>query len=990
MSPPIRAVVLTACAFAILSSALARAAEVELASEDYVLRTWEVDDVAPHRTVSGIAQTPDGYLWLATWGGLVRFDGVRFEIFSKKTPGLESNYVQSVHTARNGDLWIGLERGGVARKHGEQFSVIAPIGSRTSHTNWTSSFAEDNEGAMWWGLAPENEAIRWRDGQVTRFATAFAPPAHDPATKGDTFVLADGKGKIWCSTKGGGGVFDGSKFQPINPDRFTFVRMFTAKDGGMWATEGMKLWRYGEDGSQQTVALLDPVGGASEVTVLFEESNGDLWIGTRGAGLYRCRAGEFTRVLSSHAAIMAVTEDREHNLWVSMLGGGLNRLRPRHFSFRQAKHGLGKDGVVSVCEDAEGRLWFAVQDGPLVHATDATNRTFATPGGWTGGARTTVVFPNSTGGVWLGTDGSGLMLWQNGEFHSTALDEHIAALFEDSRRDLWVATMRGGLFCWRDDRAQPIPTADGLVVARAVGEDHSGKIWVGTEDGSLFRGMKDRFEKMTLPGAKPGESIRFITTDGDAMWIGALDGGLYRWRSEGFQRLRQGGGLPTDDLRAMSIDQEGMFWIATGQGLFRVARRELEAAIEGREPSLHATSFGRDDGVANVDFIFGNRNATTRTRDGHLWFASYRGALEITPGEHQPTTSPASVRIESVQVTGSPPATAGAKSLTLPPKPGPLEIRYTLPELSIPEQLRFRSRLVGFDDDWSAGDSRRVAVYTHLAPGKYHFEVAAAAADGPWYPNVAGMDIVVAAAWWETSWFRGAALLAAVIGLSWLVRLLVLRRVRARIRALEQEHALDRERARIARDMHDDLGAGLTQLALMAELAVDQPEGNDEAKERFGSIAQAARNVSGALDTIVWTVNPRNDTLARLIDYLGEFVAEYLATIGLELTLELPAEIPERAVPSDVRHHVLLAVKEALNNVAKHANARRVTVRVALDAATLHIAIVDDGDGFDETAVHTNGNGVGNLHQRMAAVGGAARIESNSSAGTSVRLSAPV
>jgi signal transduction histidine kinase len=364
--------------------------------------------------------------------------------------------------------------------------------------------------------------------------------------------------------------------------------------------------------------------------------------------------------------------------------------------------------------------------------------------------------------------------------------------------------------------------------------------------------------------------------------------------------------------------------------------------------------------------------------------------LEVTPGERQSTAPPASVRIESIQVNGAPVTTTAGGNVALPAKPGPLELRYTLPELSAPEQLRFRSRLVGFDDDWVAGDSRRAAVYTHLVPGKYHFEAAAAAADGPWYPNVASMEITVAAAWWETPWFRGAALLAAGLGLSWLVRLLVLRRVRTRIRALEQQHALDRERARIARDMHDDLGAGLTQLALMAELALDQPEVDDHARERFGSIAQAARNVSGALDTIVWTVNPRNDTLERLIDYLGEFVAEYLAAIGLELTLELPAQIPARVVPSDIRHHVLLAVKETLNNIAKHANARRVTVRVALEEDTLQMSIVDDGAGFAETSVAPGANGLGNLRQRLAAVGGAARIESNTHAGTSVRLSAPI
>jgi signal transduction histidine kinase len=234
-----------------------------------------------------------------------------------------------------------------------------------------------------------------------------------------------------------------------------------------------------------------------------------------------------------------------------------------------------------------------------------------------------------------------------------------------------------------------------------------------------------------------------------------------------------------------------------------------------------------------------------------------------------------------------------------------------------------------------------------------------------------------------------AGLLGA-LGLAALVRAIVLRRVRTRIRLLEQQHALEKERSRIARDMHDELGASLTRIALMSEIAADEPEMRGPAARQLGEIAQAARSVSGTLDQIVWTVNPRNDTLERLVGYLAEFATEYLAPTGLNLHLDLPAEVPMQIMPSETRHEVLLAAKEALNNVVKYAQAREVALRVALDDGTLRIVIVDDGRGFDPQAIAPFSNGLANLRQRLADLGGSAEIESQPGAGATVTLVLPL
>lgn len=954
-------------------------------SGDYVLRVWETDDGLPQNTVTGITQTPDGYLWLATQGGLVRFDGVRFTAFLKDTnPVLETSYAREVATDKTGALWIGLERGGVARMRNGHFESIVPVAPPTAQTSWASSFAEDAAGAMWVGLAPDQAVYRWRDGQLTKLT------ADDGVGAGrDTFVHADSDGRIWYSTKAVCGVFDGTRFQPIDPEGGVRVHLAPARQGGMWATRGDKLLRYWADGRREEIADLAWLGGAVEVNVVFEDHAGDLWLGTRGAGLLRYRAGQFVRVPTSHQAVQAIAEDREGNLWAGTQGG-LNRLRPQRFFLRDARHGLAKEGVLSLCEDTDGRLWLAVRDTPPVRATDATNQAFSSPEGWVGSV-VTCIGADPHGGVWVGHDGGHLLHWRDGVYTRKSTGQRVGTLLCDHEGNVWMATLRGGLIRFHDDMEDPMPTDGGRILIRALAEDGAGHIWAGTEDGLVFRRENGRFEPVSLPGVKGGESIRFIVPDGqETVWIGARDGGLYRWRAGRAERLPNDAGLRVQDLRSMVIEPDGAFWLATGGGLYRTTSRNVDEVIAGRQHLLNGMTYGRDDGLPKLDFAFGRRNAAIRTRDGHLWFATSRGPLEVIP-DSMPESAPlSSVLIEEMRVDGEPITLAARGHIALPPSPGPIEIRYTVPRLSAPERLKFRYRLVGLEDEWTLAQNERMATYTRVPPGNYRFEVAASVGAGSKPAAVATLPFVVHAAWWETGLFRVVVGLAGALILAVLVRAIVLRRVRARMRRLEQEHALEKERARIARDMHDELGASLTRIALLSEIAADEPEMQGAAARQLGEIAQAARSVSGTLDQIVWTVNPRNDTLERLVGYLGEFAAEYLAPTELCLHLQLPAEVPAQTVPSEIRHEVLLAAKEALNNVVKYARAGSITLRVVIKADVLTVTVADDGCGFDPQSVPEFSNGLINLRQRLAEIGGTTEITSQLGVGTTVALHVPL
>lgn len=990
---------------AALSTAFLDAAAVEKisldnlpVSEDYVVRKWELDDGLPNNHVSSTAQTPDGYLWIAMWwGGLARFDGVRFTEF---TEGLGSERVQSLFVAKNGTLWVGLDRGGVARLKGNRFETVVPLGPIRGREPYTSSFAEDAEGAIWFTYSMGGKIYRWKNEQLSSFASqeGFI------SLRGDAVVHAEGNGRIWYQSGFKCGFFNGKQFEEVDPGNNKAIELAPVPGGGMWLAEGDKLKRYNPDSSTQEVAEIGWLGATRAVNLFYADHCGNLWIGTRSNGLILFRNGTFQKVPLSHSCVLSISEDREENLWVGT-EGGLNRVRPAAFSLRQTRHGLHHDCIVSLCEDSEGRLWLAGRDGSPVRALDAQNRLFSTPPGWNG-AGIMDLLPDPQGGVLMGMLG-GLACWKDGAYIDQNLKELITALLADRRGNLWVSSIPEGLIRRGEVKDEKIPTGGGVFKPRALAEDAAGRIWVGTEAGLLFQSNQQtppasvgpgslggEFLPVPLPGAKPGETVRFIVADQDnSVWIGTYRGGLYRWREGKMVHLPMDAGLPARDLRVLLIEPSGDFWFGTGRGLFRVARQEIEAAIEGRQKSMKTTAYGRNDGLPSLEFGFGFRNAAAQTRDGHLWFATYSGALEVNPQKLVKPGPAVPVMIESIQMGGTLLGAALAKGekLTLPPHPGPVQIRYSLPHLSAPEQVQFRYRLIGANEHWNLGagsseawnaiEGRRTVILERLLPGDYRFEVSAAEPNGPWLP-AASVQFSVSAAWWETLWFKIVAGALGSVLLTLSVRFNVRRRMRARIRKLEQDHALERERARIARDMHDELGASLTQISIASRLARHNPP--QEVLSHIDEIHGIARRTAASLDEIVWAVNPRNDTLSALLDYLAQYSSNFLRSAGIACQLEIPVDMEERPLDAKVRHHLFLAVKEALHNIAKHANAKSVHLSAGLQGDLLRVRVADDGSGFVLGQAEAGADGLVNMGARMEELGGNCRIESQPGQGTEI------
>jgi signal transduction histidine kinase/ligand-binding sensor domain-containing protein len=943
-------------------------------------------DGLPDLDIRGISRTSDGYLWIAGLNGLSRFDGARFTEIPESE--LKPNGATAVLTARDGTLWVGIARGGLARMRADRFQVEIPAPNKSDR--FILSLAEDAGGAIWASFSEGGHILRWQKGRIDDFYFG----------DGDTPVslCAATNGVLWFTSRKRCGFFNGREFQFLPQSDNGCASVAAARAGGVWTVCGQSLLRFQENGNVETVADLSWLGGATQVTALHEDREGNLWIASQGDGLIRFREGRFERVSTSFPLINCIYEDRSGNLWLGTHGGGLDRLHRRQIFMhaapvdRSPTAGGPRDmRVGAVVVDATGRIWMA-QGKSLVRATDATNRVFAPVPGL---ARPTGIYTlrsTPTDEIWMGGGSPrALRCWKDERFVAEVpLPGNLASfLLGDEPRQLWVALKPNpGIYEWRGKDLALIPESASIANPVALALDPQKRLWAGTLDGRVYFRNGKRFVEAPMPNPQPGDMVAFLVPDGrDTMWIGCLSG-LYRWHAGRIDQLSPDSGLSTRDSRVLEIDLHGNFWLGTILGLFRIPRSELEALLDGRQSTLQAVAYGPDNGLpAAVGFAYGFLHSSARTRDGHLWFGTTFGGMEVVPADMDKAVAPPAVLLEEILARGkSLPLPKGSTPLVLSPQPGPIQIRYTLPELNSPEQVRFRYRLLGAgDDSWSSGDPQRAATFTNLPPGNYTFEVVAIDPLGATPPKAAALSFTVRAAWWQTLWFRLACALGGALTIALLVSALVKRRMQARIRRLEQEGALERERARIARDMHDDLGASITHIILMSELASAKTPSPD-----LERIAQKARTVSSTLDQIVWTTNPRNDTLGQLVGYLAEFAREYLANTGVSLRLELPAEVPARELSSEKRHHILLVVKEVLNNTVKHSGARHVHLHVDLQQDRLRIVIQDDGKGFHVTEVASTSNGLINMQHRMEAIGGKATITSEVSLGTTITLEAKV
>ena len=491
-----------------------------------------------------------------------------------------------------------------------------------------------------------------------------------------------------------------------------------------------------------------------------------------------------------------------------------------------------------------------------------------------------------------------------------------------------------------------------------------------------------------------------LENDG-TLWIGTFNG-LNRLKDGRFVAITQKQGLPNDTICAIEDDGRGYFWISSHGGIMRVSQAELNRCADGQIKQLHCLTYGLSDGLPTLECSGGFQPAGCRSKDGQLWFPTSKGLVAVDPGNVRTNTLVPPVVIERLlvddQVVSE--GTTPESPLRIAPGRHRFEFQFTGLSFDAPEKMRFRYRLDGVETEWVETRSPRRAFYSHLSPGDYRFRVLACNNDGVWNETGATLAFTVRPAFWQTWWFRtlGAVMIAlAGGGIVWLD---ARRRMRRKLERLERQQAIERERARIAKDIHDDLGANLTRINLLSQSVRREINRPDEAIKDVERIGDSARHMIRTMDEIVWAVDPQHDTLDSLTSYLGKLAQELMSAAGIRCRLDFPVHLPSWPLTAEVRHNLFLAFKEAIHNVAKHSAASEVQISLVIEPAAFTLIVEDNGCGFKpelpagKTTPSGNRqpsrNGLVNMRQRMREIGGDCEIQSDRDRGTKLKFYLPV
>jgi ligand-binding sensor domain-containing protein/signal transduction histidine kinase len=950
----------------------------------YGRQAWQTENGLPQNTVRSVAQTEDGYIWVATREGLARFDGNGFVVFDKQnTPQLRSNDIRDLLPAAKNALWVSTSAGLTRLSGGEWNTFTTQQGLPGDDVEVAY---EDRGGSLWVGTSAG--LGRLREGNFTTYTTRDGLPSNLIRS-----LFEDAEGSLWVGTSDGLSRFRDGEFTNFTTRDGLAAGSVDAitqdGEGRLWLGTLDGLASY-EDGRFKSYTIKDGLPNNRVISLRADEEGG-LWVGTAG-GLSRLRrGGRFETNASgevlSRDIVLALFEDAEGSLWVGTESGGLHQLRDKKFTTYTAKEGLPSDLVKAIYEDRRGQVWVGTYGGGLsLLRPGGEPITYTTADGLASNI-ILALFDDAEGNLWVGTPDGLSRLGREGRFTTyTSADglanDFVRSIYADREGALWVGT-RGGLTRIKDGVFTIYTTRDGLAddFVGTIYEDAAGHLWAGTL-GGLSRFGEGRFTTYTTRDGLSDNVV--ISLHGDAegrLWIGTNGGGLNLLRDGKFSVISTQDGLPNDTIYRILEDGTGNLWMSCNKGIFRVGKAELDDFASGRARSFSPVVYGTADGMTTRECNGGGHPSGWRGADGRLWFSTIKGVAVIDPAGVRSNAQPPPSVIEQVIVDGEP--VSARLRAELAPGKSRFDFHYAGLSFVAPEKVRYRYRLAGFDKDWIEGGSRRVAYYTNLGPGDYRFEVMACNNDGVWSRVPAAFEFTLRPHFYRTLWFYalcalGLALVAAQ------VYLLRVRQMKARFAAVLQE------RNRIAREIHDNLAQEIlgasVQLEIVARL---MPRSTEAAQTHLDRARALVRSSIAEARRYVWDLRSQSLDDSDLPTALAEMTRRLTAESGVQTQFQVSGTF--RPLPQQVENNLLRIGQEAVNNAVRHAGAGMITVSLSFDAGNVRLGVRDDGRGFDSRNGGGDGHfGIIGMRERAAEMGGTVAVNSRQGEGTEVSVSVPI
>ncbi len=989
----------------LLLSTGARADDFGAEMRDFTVRTWSKADGLPNGSVSVILQTEDGYIWVGTAAGLARFDGLKFTHIALPS-GVSASHpaITALCEDARGALWIGTESSGLFRWQDERVEHFGAADGLLD--NAVTSLTLDSAGCLWIGT--RHGVNRLQGSSFDAFTTREGLPDNSVSS-----VHAARSGTVWITTAGGmcryiDGHISRFEFPTTGKERQEgFLGAYEDRRGNLWAFYATYLINLTK-GNQRINYFPGEKSAMTRIWSMCEGRSGRLWIGASGRGVFALDGAKFQPVTLNEGHwpndVRTICEDREGDLWLGISDGVLAQLRPQRFALLTGAHGLPAGGATCLTADSTGRVYIGMDAGGLYASTadrfervldDAMNL-----------AQELVasVCASSDSSIWIGTVGNGLYHIKDGHSvnYSTAnglSDDCVLAVCADAEGAVWAGTRAGMLHLFHDSKMSTYSAPEGLPgsAVTAILCRTEGEVWVGTESGALLRG--DRlFHGVTVQRLDPrfnGKAILGICESADhAVWFGTAGGGLGCMRGDRCLAWDMRDGLLDNSVSAVVADSENNIWLSLSRGLCRIDSNSVAMAFAGSGALKPKLLFETEPGPDRALSLSGPQ--AVRSSEGRLWFATAGGMVGIDTHGWEGAVPAPQVHIDSIFINNekAPFEMNGhAKEIPIkfPARLQSLEIQVAGLSFEAPEKIRFRHKLDNFDADWvDTGPDRRIS-YGRLPSGNYTFHVTACNGEGVWNESGASLAFVIPTPLWRAPWVLTLAALAAAGAAAGAVRYVTHRRLITQLAGMEQQQAMERERMRIARNMHDEIGSKLTKISFLSERLKVESKPTGPAGDQINSIATTSRDLLKALDEMVWVVNPRNDTLEHLASYLSQYATEYFQDTPIECDVRVQSDFPSLNMSAEYRHNVFLAFEESLSNVLKHARATRVEVHIQVEQGALKVRVSDNGVGFstDSRNGHTVGvgrNGLTNMKQHLLDVRGACVIQSAPGQGTIVEL----
>ncbi|MDP3148666.1 MAG: two-component regulator propeller domain-containing protein [Ignavibacteria bacterium] len=968
---------------------------------EYSLQVWTKYDGLPSNTLYGLVKGDDGFFWIGSSNGLARFDGSEFKVFNAaNTPEIKANIAADLFKDHRGRIWFTNGGAGLLVMEHDNFKRISE--EQGLSLNHPSFFAEAKNGRMYVGTFGGGLNIIEENKSFTKLFLKTINKKNGLSSDDIHSLLIDKQERIWIGTYDEGiNLIEGNeikKFKRLGDQLNTAIEhIFQTSKGEILAATHRGVVIFNGKSFEEKNAFL-PLKGKT-INHIIEDHEGNLWFSTSNYGIYIYNGKTFfhlsTENLLNSNDISQVLPTK-FGVWICSLTEGLSLLKQNKIKVLSVKQGLPHKKARTVFQAPDDVLWIGTSDGIAKYDEQKNKLTpiksnFAdlTVHSWAA---------NANGEIFFGTLPHGILKIVDDKIIPAADRKLLKVNFIRSLKftddgTLWIGTNGAGVVLLKNGKTKFIDKSKGLPsdFIACICKDHQNNFWVGTSGGGIAVLNSSGLVLKTISDKNglANNIVNSITEDEDGViWIGTSVSGISRIKNNVIFNFNERNGLYSNTIKKLLYDGKGHFWITSDRGIFSIDRKNFNTVAEGKKEKLVFDLFGRNEGMIDEEFNAVADNAGCISRSGKIYAPSNDGVVIIDPELFLTNVETPSVYIDDVFINYKESSKAALENL--PPNTESVQINYGGISYLNGKNLKFKYILAGIDKHWAFAGTRRQAFFTHLPQGSYTLKVVAITPDGTESKKAAVIGFTIRPYFWQTLWFQILAAVAVVGFITFYLLFYFKRKYKREVKILEAETALERERMRISKDMHDELGASLTKISLMSDLAKRKANEPDQLKKELDTISEASRNVASSMDEIVWAVNPKNDTLEKTIFYIAQYIDEYLSSTEIEFVIDIPDPLPVHFIHAELRHNLFLVIKEAVNNIVKHSGADTVQLKILIANSVFTVQLEDNGKGIDVPCVDQFSNGLKNMKKRIEDFSGNFEISNNKLNGTKINIELPL